>query len=269
MKPEDQILSYLTTHRTGVAFSTVDAVVEQIKLSVFYGMSPLKDDEIRKVVVKWATIYAVGLLLNTPAGPAADPTAVPPAPTTPDSAFVDAIKKAINSVNDGVTIGRKGANINIGVTGPTANLKSGNKTATLGISWTGTLKLEAAAGPFHAAGSLAKDKWEVTLSFPQDTYIPNLSTLGTVFSEGVDAIGKVADATRSLQSLKDISKVGSLIKPQVAKLQDAVDAASGLAKADKQGGPSFAFKFGSPTPMPGQQGMPGGVQGTVVFTYVF
>ena len=139
----------------------------------------------------------------------------------------------------------------------------------LGISWTGTLKLDAESGPFHFSGTLSKDKWEITLSLPQDTYIPNLSTLGTVFTEGEKAIGKMADATRSFNNIGDAAKVGALIKPHVAAIEDAVDAVSGIAKAPRKGGASFGFKLGSPDPGPGQQGMPGGFQAMAVFTYVF
>jgi hypothetical protein len=32
---------------------------------------------------------------------------------------------------------------------------------------------------------------------------------------------------------------------------------------------SFGFTVGSPDPLPGQQGIPPGVQGTIVFSYVF
>ena len=151
----------------------------------------------------------------------------------------------------------------------TANLKKGDSSASLGISWSGTLKAEAESGPFHFSGNLSKDKWEITLSLPQDTYIPDLSSLGKVFTEGEKAVGKMADATRSFSNISDAAKVGALIKPNVAAIQDAVDAVSGIADAPKKGGASFGFKLGSPDPGPGDQGIPRGVQGTVVFTYVF
>jgi hypothetical protein len=197
-----------------------------------------------------------------PAGPGAPPP-------NPESELVDAVKKAVSTINDGVTIGKKGANVNIGVTGLTANLKKGGNAASLGLSWTGTLKLDAESGPFHFSGTLSKDKWEITLSFPQDTYIPQTATLGTVFKEGEKAIGKMAEATKSFNNISDAGKVGALIKPHVAALTDAVEAVSGIAKASPKGGPSFGFKVGSPEPGPGEQGMPGGVQGSVVFTWVF
>lgn len=266
MNAEDQITAYLFAHRAHVEFFTVDLVVKDVKLSVFYGISPISDDEIRKVVVRWATFNAIGLLhLDPIVGP--PPSPPPGTPLRPsDSALIDAVKKAVSTVNNGVTIGKEGANINIGVTGFTANLK-GDKSASLGISWGGTLKLDAESGPFHFSGNLSKDKWEITLSFPQDTYIPDRSSLPKVFTEGEKAVEKMADVTRSFSNISDARKISALIEPHAAAVQGAVDAASGIAKASKKGGASFGFKLGSPEPGPRQQGIPKGVQGYVVFTY--
>lgn len=265
MKPEEQIRAYLSANRTKFEFSTVDAAVAQVKLWVFYGMSPLSDDEIRKVVTKWASIWAIGMLSQP--SPSAPPPPPPPAKSTPlsSSDLVDGVKKVIKTVNDGVTIGPKGNNLNIGVTGLTVNLNSG--AASVGVSWTGKLKLQADSGPFHFEGTLSKDQWEMTLSFPQDTYIPNMSNLPKVFSEGENALRKMASAIGTFNNVNDISKVAALIKPHVDAASEALDAVSGIKNAKK--GPSFGFKLGSPPAMPGQQGIPPGVQGSVVFTWVF
>lgn len=232
-------------------------------------MSPIPDDEIRTIVSQWAMVNAVGLLIN----PSSAGTAAPAKPGTPsttsDSELIDAVKKAISTINNGVTVGKKGANINIGVTGLTANLMKGGDSSSVGISWTGTLKAEAASGPFHFEANLSRDSWEIMLSFPQDSYIPDMSMLRKGFSEGERAIWKMAEATRSFNNISDAGKVGALIKPHVGAMQEAVEAASGIAQASKKGGPSFGCKFGSPQPGLGEQGMPSGVEGSIVFTYVF
>jgi hypothetical protein len=269
VKPEDRITTYLFTNKSKLQFSTIDLVVKDIKLFLFYGMSPISDERIREVVVQWASIHAIGLLIGPPsAGQPGSPAPGSP-PKNSDSEFIDAVKKAISVVTDGVTIGKKGANVNIGVTGLTANLKKAGNSAALSLGWTGTLKLDAKSGPMHFSGKLAKDKWEITLSFPQDTYIPDMSTLGKVFTEGEKALGKMAEATRSFDNITDVNKISALIKPNAAALQDAVDAASGIANASPKGGSSFGFRLSSPEPGPGEQGIPQGVQGSVVFTYVF
>jgi hypothetical protein len=271
MNPEDRIIAYLFGHKASLQHDiTIDGVVKQVKLSVFYGMSPLSDDAIRTVVARWAMVNAVGMLVDPSiTGGAAPPAPGKPAPPPSDSDLINAVKKAISTVSNGVTIGRKGGNVNVGVTGLTANLKSGDSSASIGISWGGTLKLDAESGPLHFSGKLSSDKWEITLSFPQDTYVPNLSTVPKVFTEGERGIEKLADATRAFDNLNDVRNIGALIKPNVTAIQDAVEAASGIANVSKKGGPSFGFKIGSPNPGPGEQGIPAGVEGSVVFTWVF
>jgi hypothetical protein len=243
--------------------------VNAVKLSVFYSMPPISDDEIRKIVVEWETFNAVGLLLSQPM---INPLS-PPAPGGPPPAFenelIDSVKKAISAVSAGVTFGKAGDNINIGVTGATRNLKKIGTEVSFGISWGGTLKLDVASGPFHFSGTLSKESWDITLNFPQETYIPDLSLVGNVVGKGVDAIGKMAAATRGFTNISDAGKIGALIKPYATALQDSVETVSGIAKENREGGPSFGFKLGSPEPTPGMPGIPSGVQGSVVFTYVF
>ena len=269
MNPEQKITAWLTANKSRVEYSTLESAVQLVKQSVFYGMPPITDAEIRAVVSRWASIYAIGMLVRPP--DAGDPAGSQPGKPSSSSGseFIESVKKAITAVNDGVTIGKDGSNLNIGVKGLTANLKKGVQSASLNLSWGGTLKLEAASGPVHFEGTLSKDSWEIMVSFPQDTYIPDTSTLTKVFSEAEKAIGGVAEATKSFHSIHDTTKVSSLIKPHMANVWTAVDAIGGIAKANKKGGASFGFKFGSPQPGPNEQGMPGGVQGTIVFTYRF
>jgi len=265
--PEYQITTYLFANQSTFqnAGYTIDSVVKEVKLFVFHNTSPISDDAIRQVVVPWVTYHAPLVLL----GPS---TVRVPAPGTPptnsDSELIDAVKRAISTISDGVTIGRIGANVNLGVTGATANLKKGPHAASLGISWGGTLKLNAASGPFYFSGNLSKDKWEITLSFPRDTYIPNLMSLSNVYTEGEKAIWKMADATRRFTNIGDVAKVGALITPHVAAIGDAVDAVNGIADTPRKGGASLGFKLGSPDPGPGEQGIPGGLQGLLVLTWV-
>jgi hypothetical protein len=266
---EDRITTYLNSRRSNIESSSIEQVVKDVKQSVFFGMSPVADEEIRKTVSRWAMFNAVGLLVTPPAGSSAGTPAPGRRPAQSDSELVDAVKKAIATINNGVTIGKTGANVKLGVTGLTANLKSGEASVSAGVSWTGTLKLAATSGPVHFQGTLSKDQWELTLSFPQGTYVPDLSSLGKVFSEGERAVGKLVDATRSFTSVSDTGKIGALIKPHAAALQNAVEATRGVAGASEKGGPSFGFKVGSPQPGPGEQGIPNGVEGSVVFTYVF
>jgi len=269
MTPQESITAYLHKNKGRFEYSTLDIVLADVKRSLSYTIGSLSDDEIRKVVVQWASIYAAGLLLRNPStnGGGIPSGTVPPPRSNTESDFIAAAKKAVKTIGAGVTIGKENANINIAITGTTANLKRDDKELSLGMSWGGTLNLEASSGPIHFSASLSKDSWEMVVSFPQDTYIPDLSTLGKVFTEGEVAIGRMAAAARTVDNIDDIRNVGSLVKPELDKVQKAVDAAKGAAKA--KGGVSFGFKVGSPDALPGQQGIPPGVQGTIVFSYVF
>jgi hypothetical protein len=72
------------------------------------------------------------------------------------------------------------------------------------------------------------------------------------------AVRNIAAATASFDDLNDAKKVGALIKPHVAAVEDTVKAASGIAEVDKKGGMSFGSKLGSPEPGPGEQSIPRG-----------
>ena len=268
MTPEDRIKLYLNQNRSKLQFATsLDAVVGQVKLFVFMGSIPPPDDQIRKIVSEWAMFNAIGILIRpsvtnpSPAGPS-DP---PPS----NSDLVDAVKKAITTIGAGVTIGKDGANINLKVTGATANLKLGDTELSVGSSWGGTVKMQVENGPFHFSGEIGSDKWELSLTFPSDDAVPNLSTLPTVFKEGENAARNVARAASTYKDGGDLRAISAQIKPDIAKLQTAVDAVSGIASAPKKGGWSFGFKVGSPDPMPGDKGMPKGVEGSFVIAWIF
>lgn len=268
MNPEARIKAYLETNRRTVQLaSDVSEVVADVKLYVFHDTNPIPDDQIRKIVVEWATFNAIGLLHKLSPSPA---PAAPASKSTPPSSseLIDTVKKVIRTINDGVTFGPEEDNLALTVTGATVNLKSGDKSVSAGISWSGALKLEAASGPLHFSGKLSKDQWELTLTFPKDSAVPDLSSVATVFSRGETAVRNLAAAAWNLPDVSDAGKIGSLVKPHIAAVQDAVEAASGIAAAPKSG-LSFGFKVGSPQPGPGDQGIPGGVEGSLVFTYVF
>jgi hypothetical protein len=267
LNPKERIESYLRGKGLNIESYTLDQAVRDVKLGVFYGMPPISDDEIRTIIARWAMFNAPGLIVKQPAAGAPPPNSGAASPTS-SSELIDSFKRAVTLINNGVTFGKSdGTNLNIGVTGLTANLKGGGD-ASLALSWGGTLQFNAASGPIHFSASLSKDKWEMSLSLPDDSYVPDLSKLESVVRAGQDGVIEMAKATRSFHNISDASKVGALMKPHVKDVQDAVEALSGIAKAPKTG-MSFGFKIGSPDPLPGQEGMQPGVQGEVVLTWVF
>ncbi len=275
MNPRDRIIAYLSTQRSRIESSTVDNVVKDVKLSVFYGMSPISDADIRTIVVQWATFNAVGLLTKQgDPDPSSNPgTPSPgPAPTNSDSDFKDAVNQAIkiaHSIPILVQDVKIPGNIKVSVTGATKSLKSPAGEVGISVSWTGTVKLNVDSGPFHFEGSVSDSSWGLTLSMPRKTYVPDMSKYGQVFSKGLTAAGQIVDATRSFNNISDVKNVVSLITPHVSDAVTAVQEVSAIAKTPTEGGASFGFSVGSPTPGPGETGIPGGVQFQVVFTYVF
>ncbi|HEY3738258.1 MAG TPA: hypothetical protein VGL53_00365 [Bryobacteraceae bacterium] len=272
MTPEQRITNYLMQNQSRLqSSSSVDAVVSVVKQSVFYGFSSgLTDAQIRQIVVRWATVYAVGLLITvdqvTPGS--ADPGPHIPTDTELDD-LVASVKKVIKTVGAGVNlVGKDSANIKLKVTGLTANLKGSDGFLTVGASWGGSVVLKANKGPFFLDGEIGSDKWELTLSFGRDSYVPNLVTLPTVMEQGESSAANIARAVGRLSSVSDVRNITSQIKPDLAKVGDAFDAVSGIADTPKKTGVSFGFKIGSPTAGPGEQGMPGGVQGMLVITWV-
>jgi hypothetical protein len=269
MSPEERVNEYLTINQWKLEQSSIDLIVADVKWKAFFGMSPLSEEQIRQLVVRWATFHAPGLLLKL-AMLGVPSTAPKPAAPPSSSALIDAVKKAMKLINDGVRmVGDDKENVVIGVSGLMANVTTDVGSAALGISWGGALVYKADAGDFHFSASVSKDQWEMTLSFPKDSAVPSLPKLGNVFGEGERAVRKIAGATASFGNVNDASRVGALIKPHVSAVQAAVEAASGIAAAEKAGGMSFGFKLGSPDPLPGQQGMSPGVQGQATITWWF
>jgi hypothetical protein len=64
MNPEARIKAYLDANKGSLRFETIDQIVHQVKLFVFYGASPISDDDVRMIVSRWALFNPVWLLPN-------------------------------------------------------------------------------------------------------------------------------------------------------------------------------------------------------------
>jgi hypothetical protein len=264
---EKKLRAYLDANRDRYRFFSIDFIVIEAKTLALGPGSPVSTEAVRRVVTQWSQSNNV---LRLPGGPGGNP-ALPSKPMAPSRAseLLDNVKRVVSRVAEGVTLTRGSGSLNIKVTGATAALTTAAGSAGLTISWGGTLGLKAESGPFHFAGELSKDKWEIALTFPDDDAVPNLAELPRIFSEGEQAMRKVAVATAGFSNISDAAQVGARIKPHVAALEEAVSAASGIPLPDKKSGKSFGFKLGSPDPLLGEQGIPRGVQATLTFTYWF
>ncbi len=269
MTPEQRVTNYLNLNQFKLQLATsVDAVVGEIKLSVFYGFSGgMTDEQIRQIVVRWAAFHAVNLLIKVEPGEAApaDPSQHVPTETELDE-LVGSVKKVIKTIGAGVNVvGTDRANFKLKVTGLTANLTGADGFLTVGASWGGSAIFKANKGPFFLDAEVGSDKWELVLSFPRDSYVPNLSTLPSVMEQGERSAGNIARSVGRLSKISDVRNITAQIKPDLAQVGDAFDAASSIADTPAKAGVSFGFKIGGSAPGPGQ---PGGVQGMFVITWV-
>jgi hypothetical protein len=263
MDPKDQarllVQAYLAQNKQRFQFMSTDYIMTDVRLFVA-GASPLLDSELRATVAIWRSLNCPIVL---------PPTPTPIQPNSGVTKLADAVKKGITTVIDGVDIKYTDGKINIGVSGATAELKKGDTTLTAGVSWGGTLSVEAEKGDFHFAGELSNDHWQIKLSYPEDTAIPDLSTLGKVFGEGEAAMRKMIGSTSKIKSLTDINGIKDAISPNLKPVKDAMEAVEGIAKAPPPGKVSFGLSIGSPDPLPGQNSISPGVQVQATLTIRF
>jgi hypothetical protein len=252
-----RVQGYLYKNKARLQYMTVDFIFSEVR-NLGPDSKDLLDSELRATIAVWLSLNRAVYTLP-----------VTPAPTLPDSKLIDAIKKGVTTVIDGVDVVRSDdGKINVSISGLTAELAKGDGKVSANISWGGTLSVETQKGDFHLSGELSSEKWSVTLSWPQDTYVPDLSKLGKVFGEGESAMRKIASATASFRGLQDVERVKAAISPHVDAVSEAVDAVKSVAKKPAKN-VSFGFTLGSPNPMPGESGIPRGVQGTATLTFWF
>ena len=255
-KAKSDLWMWLAQNKGAVAVLNMDMLVMQAKYGA--GAAILTDAEIRSTIRDWMFLNNVKTPLLTPS---TDEAA--------DGPIKAAVKNEVKSVTDPVTVDRRvKGKVSIGIGGLTGELTKGSGSVGLTLGWGGKLQLDAAAGEFHFSGELSKDRWQVTLSYPDDTTVPNLTTLGKVFGEAEKAARDIAKASATFNNVNDISRIKGQLQPNLKPVKDAIEAVQGIAKAST-GKPNISLQFGSPDPQPGQTGMPGGIQGQVVLTWVF
>jgi hypothetical protein len=260
MEPKEEarlrVQAYLAQNKKRLQMMSVDFIVSDVRLFV-PGNALLLDSELRATVAIWRSLNGPLYPLPAPAPPAAA-----------DSKLIESVKKGVTTVIEGVDVKYGAGKVNISVSGLTAELKKGDARLAAGVSWGGALGVEAEAGNFHLSGELSSERWELKLSYPEDTAIPDLSKLGKVFGEGESAMRKIIGATSGFRNLNDIARIKEAVKPHMQPVKDAVDAVKGIAKAPAKG-VSVGISLGSPEPLPGETGIPRGVQGQVTLTIRF
>jgi hypothetical protein len=252
-----KVQSYLAINKKRLESHNADMIVWELR-SFVPGIDVMLESELRATVSIWRS-------LNGPLFP----LSTTPPPTMPESKLIASVKSAVTTVIQGVDLKHGDGKINISVTGLTAELSKQGGSASVGVSWGGTLAVEANKGDFHFAGELSSDRWQITLSYPEDTAVPDLSKLGKIFGEGEKAMRGIVSATSDFKSLHDAARVKEALAPHMLPVSEAVGAAKGIAKAPAKGGVSLGLTFGSPDPLPGATGMPRGIQGQITLTVTF
>jgi len=179
--------------------------------------------------------------------------------------LVDAVKKAVKLVMDGVPIvDNLTGKMTISAKGLTAKSSRGGPTVNVG--WTGTLTTEITGGNFKLKNTMSRSGWSITLSYPKDTPVLDSTKVGAVFGAAGNAIAGIAKETFLLNDVKDVRPKVSGFSGYIDPIADAVGVAQGI-KARPKLGLSISASVGSPAPTPGQANKTGGIEGLVTLTY--
>lgn len=188
---------------------------------------------------------------------------------SPDSStgqLVTEVKKAITLVMDGVPIvDNLTGKVTISVKGLTATSRRGGPTVNLG--WTGTLNAEITGGNFKLKNSLSRSGWSISLSYPKDAKVLDVTKVGKVFGAAGNTISRIMDETFMLSDVQDVRPKVGFISGYVEPIADAIGLAQGIATRPKLG-LSVSASVGSPA-KPGPAGQTGGVEGFLTLTYAW
>ena len=182
---------WLAENKSAVAILSMNTLVMRAK----FGSNAmiLTDADIRAVIMDWMALNNVRTPLLTPV---LDPVA--------DGPIKAAVQQAAKTKTDPPTVDRLKGKISIGLGGLTGELTKGDANVSLTAGWGGKLQLDTAVGDFHFSGELAKDRWQVTLSYPDDTTVPNMTTLAKVMGEGEQALREAARSLGRFNNVNDI-----------------------------------------------------------------
>lgn len=179
----------------------------------------------------------------------------------------DEVMKVVTLAMDGYPIVENlTGKITISVRGLTAKSKRGGPTVNVG--WTGTLNTEITGGNFKLKNSLSRSGWSISLSYPQDAPLLDVTKVGKVFGAAGNTISRVIDETFMLSDVQDVRPKVAFISGYVEPIADAIGVAQGIATRPKLG-LSISASVGSPAKSPGPGGQPGGIEGFLTLTYAW
>ena len=208
-----------------------------------------------------------------PPGPSLFPIQpIPPAPASgsslADSKLVKGLGTAFSVAFDGIAYERSGAIAKVSVKGPALGLRHGSFSVEGRRSFTGTYTIEASYGDLHFSGSISGDRWEMSVSYPGETPVPDMSTLGEVFRQGESSFRAVAAEAATFEELSDVSRITDRAKPHVQPILDAVEAAGGIFEAQRKR-LNAGISASGPGPSPVQGISPAASSVNLTLTYSF
>jgi hypothetical protein len=228
------IRQWLTPNTPRLRLLTMDQLVSMVRRNVVEA-GRLADIEVQEAVRQWAGEQQVVI-------PTLPLTGTPTFASTLNVQIPDAVKKAFSIATDGIDVVKTDmGRVNISVKGATAQLGRVRTT----VSWGGSLGVDIPLTGFQLAGKLDKDHWEITLSSPGETSLPDLSKLAETFRKGEAAMRGILSATASMPNLNNVSEITAAISPHVSPAKDAVQALVEIAKS--QPGVSYGVTFGGST----------------------
>lgn len=188
-------------------------------------------------------------------------------PDSDTGKLVDEVRKVVTLAMDGVPIVENlTGKITISAKGLTATSKRGGPTINLG--WTGTLNTEITGGNFKLKNSLSQSGWSISLSYPKDAKVIDVTKVGKVFGAAGNTVSRIIDETFMLSDLEDVRPKVSVISGYVEPIADAIGLAQGIQSRPKLG-LSISASVGSPAKTPGQSGQTGGIEAFLTLTYTW
>jgi hypothetical protein len=190
-------------------------------------------------------------------GPPSGRVGLPPR----DSDLTAAVGNALAGVaSEKSIVERKHGKVAVSVGGSTVELKKGRFTASGTLTWGGGIGVAAKFGDLHFEGQVSAEKWELKLTYPTDTLVPNMADVTKIFREGHSALGNIADSASGFKHVRDIPGIQERVKEHLPAVKEAIDAIKGVADAKRK----FMIGGSVSGPGTGKPGTPGMPQGTTV-----
>ena len=242
------VRSWLDANTENLRQRTMEELVARVRLNVPQA-AKLADLEIQFVAREWAAARNILIPVVPPAG-----TVV----TDPTLQIPDAVKNAFSIAVDGVNLTRsQDRKLIISVKGLTGKLKS----SEINVGWGGSLGIDIPVKGFHLSGKVDKDTWEINLTAPGESSIPDLSKLADVFRKAETGLRDAISATSHLNTLDDPSKVMAAISSSIQPVKEAVESLQKISE-----NPTVSVGITASGPTRGEQAPGGQSSGGVTVT---